>query len=162
MPLEIPGRDPHTLKEIIVYLSDAGFIALILALGFSLLTIVLAVLGAGRGSVPLIASAKRGALTVTCFLVLAAAALIASFLTHDFGVSYVAQHSSLSMPWYFTAAAFYGGQEGSLLYWALVLSLFSALFTVTVKRAPSVLVPYIIATLMGIEVFFLIVLTTVS
>ena len=47
------------------------------------------------------------------FLLLASASLIASFLTHDFAVSYVAQHSSLAMPWYFTTAAFYGGQEGS-------------------------------------------------
>jgi cytochrome c-type biogenesis protein CcmF len=88
--------------------------------------------------------------------------LIASFLTHDFGLSYVAQHSNLAMPWYYTASAFYGGQEGSLLYWALMLSIFSAIFVITAKRAPAVLVPYVIATLMGIETFLLIVLTTVS
>src|SRR5205807_3019582 len=53
-------------------------------------------------------------------------------------------------------------QEGSLLYWALMLSIFSAIFVFTAKRAPVVLVPYVIATLIGIETFLLIVLTTVS
>ncbi|HJT55167.1 MAG TPA: heme lyase CcmF/NrfE family subunit, partial [Ktedonobacteraceae bacterium] len=95
-------------------------------------------------------------------LLLASASLIASFLTHDFGLSYVAQHSSLSMPWYYTTAAFYGGQEGSLLYWALMLSVFSAVFVFTSRRAPAVLVPYVMATLMGIEVFLLLMLTTIS
>jgi cytochrome c-type biogenesis protein CcmF len=145
-----------------VYFSDLGSISLILAAGFAVLAIALAITGALRQHMALIASAKRSVLAVTFFLLLASASLIISFLTHDFGVSYVAQHSSLSMPWYFTASAFYGGQEGSLLYWALMLSIFSAIFVFTSKRAPAALVPYVIATLMCIEIFFLIMLTTVS
>ena len=123
---------------------------------------VVAILGASRGLPQLVASAKRSVLTVAFFLILASAALIASFLTHDFGLSYVAQHSNRAMPWYYIISAFYSGQEGSLLYWALMLSIFSAIFVFTAKRAPAVLVPYVIATLMGIETFFLIVLVTVS
>src|SRR6266571_7666419 len=110
----------------------------------------------------LVASALRSTLVVTFFLLLASAALIISFLTHDFGVRYVAEQSSLSMPWYYITAAFYGGQEGSLLYWSLMLAVFSAIFALTARRAPSALVPYVIATLMGIETFLLIVLSTVS
>jgi len=145
-----------------VYFSDLGLIALVLAFGFAAYTMVVAVLGARRNIPPLVASAKRSVLVVTFFLLMASVALVASFLTHDFGVSYVAQHSSLAMPWYYTTAAFYGGQEGSLLYWALMLSLFSAMFVFTAKRVPAVLVPYVLATLMAIEAFFLLMLTTVS
>ena len=145
-----------------MYFSDLGFISLLLAAGFALCTIVSAVTGALRGSAPLVASAKRGTLTVTFFLLLASASLIASFLAHDFGVSYVAQHSNLAMPWYYVTAAFYGGQEGSLLYWAVMLSVFSAIFIYSSKRAPAALVPYVMATLMGIESFFLLMLLTVS
>lgn len=145
-----------------MYFSDLGIIALLLALGFAIYTMIAAVLGAALHKTLLIASARRSVLVVAFLLVLASAALIASFLIHDFGVSYVAQHSSRSMPWYFTTAAFYGGQEGSLLYWALMLSIFSAIFALTVKRAPAALAPHVIATLMGIETFFLIMLTTVS
>jgi cytochrome c-type biogenesis protein CcmF len=149
-------------KGTIVYFSDLGTIALILAIGFAVYTIVVAVLGATRAMPQLIVSAKRSSLVVTGCLLLASSALVVSFLVHDFGVRYVAQQSSLSMPWYFTTAAFYGGQEGSLLYWALMLSVFSAIFIFTAKRAPAALVPYVMATLMGIETFFLIVLVTVS
>ncbi|GCF08320.1 heme lyase CcmF/NrfE family subunit [Dictyobacter arantiisoli] len=145
-----------------MYFSDLGIIALVLALGFAIYTVIASVVGAVRSVPQLVVSAKRGLLAVTFFFVLAAIALIVSFLTHDFGVNYVAQHSDLSMPWYFVTAAFYGGQEGSLLYWALMLSIFSAIFVFTSKRAPAALVPYVMATLMAIEIFFLIVLTVIS
>src|SRR5579864_2132736 len=115
-----------------------------------------------RGLPQLVVSARRSLLVVTFFMLLAATALVVSFLIHDFGVAYVAHQSSRAMPWYYTASAFYGGQEGSLLYWAVMLGIFSAIFVFTSKRAPAALVPYVMATLMGIEIFFLIVLTTVS
>ncbi len=145
-----------------MYFSDLGTIALILAAGFALYTIVASVLGATREKPLLVVSALRSTLVVTGFLLLAAAALIVSFLTHDFGVSYVAQHSSSTMPWYFITAAFYGGQEGSLLYWGLMLSIFSAIFVFSSRRAPAALVPYVLATMMGIELFFLVMLTSLS
>ena len=145
-----------------MYFSDLGLIALVLAFGFAIYTIVVAVLGARRNVPAFVASAKRGVLAVAVFLLLASVVLIVSFLTHDFGVRYVAEQSNLTMPWYFSAAAFYGGQEGSLLYWALMLSLFSAVFVFTSKRAPVALVPYVIAMLMAIEVFFVLMLATIS
>ena len=145
-----------------MYFSDLGTIAFILAFGFALYTIAIAVFGAVRGRWQWIESARRSALVVTFFFLLASVALVASFLTHDFGVKYVAEHSSRAMPWYYTAAAFYGGQEGSLLYWALALSLFAAIFVFTSRRAPQALVPYVLAILMAIEAFFLIVLLCAS
>jgi len=145
-----------------VYFSDLGTIALILAAGFALYTIFAAAWGAQRNMPLLVKSALRSTLAVTFFLLLASAALVVSFLIHDFGVRYVAEQSSLSMLWYYTAAAFYGGQEGSLLYWSLMLSVFAAIFVFTSRRAPAVMVPYSVATLMGIELFFLFMLTTVS
>jgi cytochrome c-type biogenesis protein CcmF len=145
-----------------VHFSDLGVIALILAFGFAAYTLLAAVLGAVRAFPPLVASAKRGVLAVMFCLLLASAALAISFLSHDFGVVYVADQSNRSMPWYFVAAAFYSGQEGSLLYWALMLSVFSSIFIFTSRRAPAALVPYVIATLMGIELFFVLMLVTVS
>jgi len=145
-----------------VHFSDLGVISLILALGFAALTLIVAVLGAVRHSERLVASAKRGTLAVTFFMVLAAASLIISFLVHDFGVVYVADQSNRAMPWYFSIAAFYSGQEGSLLYWGMMLAVFSAIFIFTSRRAPAHLVPYVIATLMGVQIFFTLMLVTVS
>jgi len=149
-----------------VHFSDLGTIALILALGFSVLAIIVAVIGAvhrvPESSLALLQSAKRSVLVVAFFLLLASYALVESFLTHDFGMKYVSDHSSLSMAWYYTTSAFYSGQEGSLLYWGLMLGVFSAIFILTSRRVSAILVPYIIVTLMAIETFLLLVLTSVS
>ena len=145
-----------------MYFSDLGVISLALALGFAAYTLFAAVLGAVRQLPRLIVSAKRGVLAVAFFMLLASAALVISFLIHDFGVAYVVSQSSRSMPWYFVTAAVYSGQEGSLLYWAMMLAIFSAIFVLTSRRAPAALVPYVLATLMGIEIFFVLMLTTVS
>ena len=145
-----------------MYVSDLGFIALLLTLIFAVYTIIVSALGAWREQPRLVESAKRAVLVVTLLMLLASLALVISFLMHDFGVEYVAEQSSRSMAWYFTAAAFYGGQDGSLLFWALMLSVFSAIFVLTSRRAPLALVPSVMATLMFIEGFFVLVLLTSS
>jgi len=137
-------------------------IAQMLALVFVLYAIASSVLGARLKRPALAASGRRAVLVVAALLVTAAISLIASFLQHDYGVRYVAEHSSNAMPWYYTAAAFYGGQEGSLLYWGMMLALFSSLAVVLHRRAPATLMPWVVTVLMGIEGFLLILLNFVS
>jgi cytochrome c-type biogenesis protein CcmF len=145
-----------------VRFSDLGAIAVMLALVFALYAIAASVAQARTGLPALRRSATRAVVMVAVFLFTAAIALVASFVSHDFGVAYVAAHSGRAMPWYYTTAAFYGGQEGSLLYWALMLSLFAALAVLRAQRAPAALMPYVAATLMTIELFFLVLLAFVA
>src|SRR5512146_2253524 len=137
-------------------------IAQMLALVFTLYAIASSVLGATLKRPALVVSGRRSVLVVAALLVTTAIALIASFLEHDYGLRYVAEHSSNAMPWYYTTAAFYGGQEGSLLYWGMMLALFSTLAVVLYRRAPAQLMPWVVTVLMAIEGFLLIVLNFVS
>ncbi|MGO8946817.1 MAG: heme lyase CcmF/NrfE family subunit [Ktedonobacterales bacterium] len=141
-----------------MHFSDIGMIAQLLALVFAVFAIVASVLGARFKRPPLEASGRRAVLAVAAFLIIASAALAASFLTRDFGLEYVAAHSSRAMPWYYTVAAFYSGQEGSLLYWALMLSVFSSIAVLGHRRAPAGLMPIVVAVLMTIDGFFLLLL----
>src|SRR5262245_50693365 len=119
-----------------------------LALVFALYAIATSLAGVRSGRPTLAASARRAVLMVAVFLFLAAASLLASFLQRDFGASYVAEHSSRAMPWYYAAAAFYGGQEGSLLYWATMLAVFASIAVLLHRRTPAYLLPYVVAVLM--------------
>ena len=73
MSIEVSGGDANSTKSIgtSVYISDLGVIALILALGFALYTIVVGVLAAVLRVDPLVASAKRSVLAVALFMLLA-------------------------------------------------------------------------------------------
>ncbi|HLZ23185.1 MAG TPA: heme lyase CcmF/NrfE family subunit [Ktedonobacterales bacterium] len=145
-----------------MHFSELGAIAQLLALIFALYALAASLLGGWQRKPALIASGRRAVLMVATFLLTATAALLASFLTHDFGARYVADHSSLAMPWYYTLAAFYGGQEGSLLYWTLMLAIFSSLVVIFHRRAPAELMPWVVVALMTIDGFFLFVLNFVS
>ena len=142
--------------------TDLGAIALTLALVFAVYAVATSALGASLGRPALAASGRRAVLVVAAFLLIASGSLIGAFLTHDFGAVYVAQHSSLAMPWYYSLSAFYGGQEGSLLYWATMLSVFSAIAILLHRRADARLMPWVAVTLMTIETFFLVMLNFVT
>ncbi|HEX9037214.1 MAG TPA: heme lyase CcmF/NrfE family subunit [Ktedonobacterales bacterium] len=142
--------------------TDLGAITLMLALVFTLFALAASIVGATMRRAALVESGRRAALVVAAFLLIASGSLIASFLTHDFGSLYVAEHSSLAMPWYYSLSAFYGGQEGSLLYWSTMLSVFTAIAALLHRRAAAELMPWVMATLMTILSFFLMVLTFIT
>ncbi|HEY3111114.1 MAG TPA: heme lyase CcmF/NrfE family subunit, partial [Chloroflexota bacterium] len=115
-----------------------------------------------RSRADLAASARNSLYVATGLLALASAVLVAALLRHDFALRYVYEHSSRAMPAQFNVAAFYSGQQGSLLYWALALGLLGSLAVARSWARLPALVPYVAAVLLGVEVFFLAVLAFVS
>jgi cytochrome c-type biogenesis protein CcmF len=139
-----------------------GSLCLILALLISAWSLVASALGALTRSRSLIASGERSSLAVTAVLGIASSALAFLFLTDRFDVEYVASYSSRAMPSLFKVAAFWGGHAGSLLLWVLVLSTFSAIVVLQNRHQNRGLIPYVVATLSGITVFFLMLLNFTS
>src|SRR5690606_38541522 len=89
--------------------------------------IVAGVVGARRRIPELVESSIRAVWGVTALILVAVVTLLTAFLTHDFRLEYVFGRSSRDMPIYYVAAAFYGGQEWSLLYWAMIAGVLSSL-----------------------------------
>ena len=139
-------------------LSDAGYIALILALGAALYGSAASVLGARLSIAPLTASGRNAAYVVALLLVMTASILVYSFVTQDFGLRYVTLNSSTTMPWYYTLSAFYAGQEGSLLYWSTLLAVFGSVMIYMMRRRYPALMGYANGVILANLSFFLIVL----
>jgi cytochrome c-type biogenesis protein CcmF len=111
-------------------------------------------LGAGRGQPRLLQSARFGAYA-TCALTLFAVILLAyAFITHDFRIRYVARYSDRSMDTWYLFSALWGGQDGSILWWLFLLSLYTSICVAWLKGRYRQLQPYVIATLMVIISFF--------
>ena len=91
--------------------------------------------------------ASVGVWTQFALLLLAFAILVFCFLTSDFSVVYVAQHSYSLLPWGLKLAAVWGGHEGSLLLWVLFLSGWSALFALCYRRDSDLLFPLTLSVL---------------
>ncbi|MFQ5886146.1 MAG: heme lyase CcmF/NrfE family subunit, partial [Anaerolineae bacterium] len=134
---------------------DLGYLALLLALVISVYAALAAFWGKRFDYPGFLASARNGVYAVGGLLTVAALALIYALVTHDFQVEYVASYTSLDLPLFYALSAFWAGQAGSLLLWAWLLALFSVI-VVLQNRRDQELLPYVISILMGIEIFFLV------
>ena len=101
---------------------ELGHFALILALAMALAQSVLPLVGATTGNRHWMALARPSARGQFLFVVLAYAALTQAFVGNDFSVLYVAQHSNSALPLAYRVTAVWGGHEGSILLWVLILS----------------------------------------
>ena len=102
---------------------EIGHFLLWLALGTALVQGVLPLAGAARGREDWMALARPLAYMLALLVLLAFASLAASFVRNDFSVLYVASNSNSALPLHYRIAAVWGGHEGSLLLWTLMLSL---------------------------------------
>jgi cytochrome c-type biogenesis protein CcmF len=105
---------------------------------------------------------RRGFYGAAAMVVLASVVLEVALLTHDFSLAYVTEHSDLSTPTALVAAAFYGGQEGSLLYWVLVLGVLGSVALVASSMLGVRTAAYAAGVLALILSFFVFVLVLVA
>ncbi len=117
---------------------EIGQFALIIALSIAIVQALVPLSGATLGVQRWIALAVPAALAQLLFVGVSYACLTWAFLSHDFSVLYVAKNSNSELPLIYRISGVWGSHEGSLLLWALVLSLWTgavALFTPNVPRA---------------------------
>ncbi len=106
---------------------ELGHYALVLALVMALAQGTLPLIGAQRGIRPWMQLAGPTAITQLAFVAVAFLALVRAFVTSDFSVAIVAQHSHSDMPMIYKVAGTWGNHEGSLLLWVLILNIFGGL-----------------------------------
>jgi cytochrome c-type biogenesis protein CcmF len=136
-------------------MAELGRLAVCLALLCALFSIGAAVTGAQRRRRDVVRSAEHAAYAVFGLVVFAAAVLLHALLTHDFSLEYVAAYSSSTLPTNYVVAALWGGQKGSLLFWALMLTTFTTIVQWQNREQNRELMPYVTATLMTVAAFFL-------
>ncbi len=125
---------------------EIGQFALILALSLAICQGVLPLIGAHRNDMAMMRVGKTAALGQFVFVAVAFGCLTWSFLSSDFSVLYVANHSQLSLPTLYKISAVWGAHEGSLLMWILIL----AAWTVAVSRYSSELPESFSARVIGV------------
>ena len=114
--------------------------------------------GAVTGRAELQASAQRAVYAMCGFTVLAALGIWTALLTSDFSIAFVAEYTSANLPSVYKFTAFWAGQAGSLLFWAFILSIYSAIAVYTGRRSNRALMPWVVPTLSVIALFFIMVL----
>jgi cytochrome c-type biogenesis protein CcmF len=112
--------------------------------------------GAPRvGNESLYQGARYGVYATTALSTVAAFVLVYSFLVHDFSLRYVAGYSGKAVPTFYLVLALWGGMEGSLLFWAWILSIFGAIVVWQNRARNRDLMPHVVFVVGVVQLFFL-------
>ena len=115
-------------------MENLGALAILLAFCVALYATAASIIGRVKGKPFLIVSGERAVYSVWVLMTLASGILVYALVTGDFRFSYVAEHSNRAMPTLYKFAAWWGGQEGSLLFWSFLLSTYASVVVFTNRR----------------------------
>ncbi|HVK86559.1 MAG TPA: cytochrome c-type biogenesis CcmF C-terminal domain-containing protein [Kofleriaceae bacterium] len=132
-----------------------GTIALLSAYLLAAWAVAAGIAGNVRKNGRLISSSVYALYGFSALVALASALMIYAFLTHDFTIKYIASNSDVSMSAWSKVTALWGGLDGSLLFWVLVLALFSTVAIVLNAKRHRDMIGYVVATIMVVQLFFL-------
>ncbi|MEQ1525594.1 MAG: heme lyase CcmF/NrfE family subunit [Gallionella sp.] len=136
-------------------IAELGHFSLIIALFIAITLGTLPIIGAARNNAVLMAIARPLAYGQFVFIAIAFAVLANRFLNNDFSVLYVAQHSNSGLPLEYRFAAIWGGHEGSLLLWVMILSIWTAAVATFSQHLPEEMVARVLGVMGLIAVGFL-------
>ncbi len=119
---------------------------------------VMSVVGARRRSRRLIESGI-GAFHLVCALMTAASAvLVNAFLTGDYSIKYVQHYSDSVQPLFYRITSYWGGWTARSCFWVFLLSIFGSLAVFVNRESHRELIPYVVATISSVQMFFLFVM----
>src|SRR5258708_18597505 len=126
---------------------ELGHLALALALCLALAQGLLGLVGAARGEPVWMAATRPAARGQFVFVAIAFACLTSSFVANDFTVAYVASNSNSALPLQYRIAGVWGGHEGSMVLWVLLLSVCTFGVTLFSRHLPQEMVARVLGVI---------------
>src|SRR3990170_1736439 len=137
-------------------IEEAGYLALVIALGVSLFGAAAAAYGARRGRPEWVESGRRAMLLVWPLISLADLAIILLLVGERYDIEYVANVTSQAMPPYLKITALWGGQAGSLVFWSWLMAAFASAAALRRWDRDAELLPWVTVVALGTLAFFLV------
>lgn len=143
-------------------MENIGYLALVLAFCLSVYAIVASLTGRLRDNFLLEVSAQRAVLAAWVLVTVSSVSLLYLILSDDFRLSYVVSRSNADLPLIYKFAAWWGGQEGSLLFWTWILASYSFISVYTARKKHASMISYVVAIMMSIQAFFLVLIVFIA
>src|SRR5581483_5427809 len=116
---------------------------------------VVSVIGARRRSRRLIESGVGAFYLIAALMTCASAVMINAFLTDDFSIKYVVHYSDSVQPLFYKITSYWGGLDGSILFWVFLLSVFGSVAVWVNRERHRELIPWVVAVIAATEMFFI-------
>jgi len=137
-------------------MATLGSISLQVAFFLSIAGLFVAVYARKQSREDLMEAANRIVIGISLLITVGVIALLRELLLSNFQIEYVAQYTSRNTPWNYKITALWAGQDGSLLFWSWLLSIYAVVAVIQNRKRNLNLLPYAIATILVVQLFFLI------
>src|SRR5688572_22337222 len=117
--------------------------------------IAASVAGARRRSTRLVESGIGAFYAVTALMTVASGVLVHAFVTDNYSIKYVQRYSDTAQPLAYKIASYWGGLDGSIMFWVFLLSIFGAIAVHVNRVRHRELIPYVVAIVAATEMFFI-------
>src|SRR4026209_900727 len=117
--------------------------------------IAASVVGARRRSTRLIESGTGAFYLVTALMTVASGVIVHAFVTNNYAIKYVQRYSESAQPLAYRIASYWGGLDGSVMFWVFLLSVFSSIALYKNRDRHRELIPHVVATIAATQMFFL-------
>ena len=139
-----------------------GSITLSLAMGLSIVAILLLLLFTKNKTQNFFISGWRSCVSVSLLCILSTILMLNELIASNFDVNYIALHTSLETPVLYKITALWAGQSGSLLFWLFVLSAYSLIVLYKSRDQIDMGLPWVFITFSGVQLFFLIIINFIE
>ena len=136
-------------------MSSLGYYLLLAAFIVCGYAMAISVAGARRRSRALIESGVGAFYLVAAIMAVASAVIIYAFVTGDYTIRYVARYSDSVQPLFFKITSYWGGLDGSIMFWVFLLSVFGSTAVYVNRERHRELIPYVVAVISVVQMFFL-------
>ncbi|MEO8520844.1 MAG: heme lyase CcmF/NrfE family subunit [Acidobacteriota bacterium] len=117
--------------------------------------IAASVAGARRRSRRLVESGLGAFHLITALMTVASVVMVHAFVTNNYAVKYVQRYSDTVQPLFYKIASYWGGLDGSIMFWVFLLGIFGSIAVHTNRERHRELIPYVVAVIAAVEMFFL-------
>jgi cytochrome c-type biogenesis protein CcmF len=136
-------------------MASLGYLVLLASFVVCSYAVGVSVAGARRRSRKLVESGIGAFHMVTALMTLASVIIIHAFVTNDFSIKYVSRYSDAVQPLFFKITSYWGGLDGSILFWVFLLACFGSIAVHVNRDRHRELIPYVVAVIAGVQMFFL-------
>jgi cytochrome c-type biogenesis protein CcmF len=136
-------------------MAPLGYYLLLAAFVCCAYAAAISVAGARRRSRPLIESGVGAFYLVAAIMTAASAVIVYAFVVGDYSIRYVQRTSDSTLPLFYKIASYWGGLDGSIMFWVFLLSLFGATAVYINRERHRELMPYVVAVISVVQMFFL-------
>jgi cytochrome c-type biogenesis protein CcmF len=136
-------------------MASLGTFVLLASFVVSAYAIAASVAGARRRSTRLVESGIGAFYLLTALMTVASGILVHAFVTNNYAIKYVQRYSDSAQPLAYKIASYWGGLDGSIMFWVFLLALFGSAAVYVNRERHRELIPYVVAVISTTQMFFI-------